>query len=265
MKKLTINGVDGIKIPALITEPSGQVNSTVILSHGISTSKAEYLNFFLSLHKLIADSDTRVISFDYRGHGDSKLQPKEFTIASQVIDLLSVVDWAKSQNKTTSITLAGCSFGAPPCILLDNLEVVDIEKIVCIAPVLDYRRTFLTGEATWGKDTFPKSVQFGAMRGTNVFLSDDFYITGQLFVEMEAIDISNKIAKSSSKMLVIHGAVDDMVSPNISVDISARFDVPMIMLDDTEHGFTHAGDEIGDHPKTLQNLTLIAAKIKETA
>lgn len=112
-KQPEIIAADGQVVPA-IHYNSGR-DGLVILSHGITTGKEEdgtYTHFAEEVLGPHFDS----VRFDFRGHGDSKLPPKDMTIAGEVLDLMAVFRWARENGYKTVSHLA-TSFGASITLL----------------------------------------------------------------------------------------------------------------------------------------------------
>ena len=121
-EQLVINSADGITIPAIYaSNKERKAKKVIILLHGISSYKDEYLDFYKTLSEIFIQHDFATLRFDFRGHGESKEPPAEFTIASQIIDLSTVIKYIEKEKQYPSVDLLGCSFGAPPCIFASSL------------------------------------------------------------------------------------------------------------------------------------------------
>ncbi|KZC99926.1 MULTISPECIES: alpha/beta fold hydrolase [unclassified Thalassospira] len=266
--KCFFHEVDGCKIPVILSRANNENNNRheplLIMCHGISTDKNEYLNFLVTMEKSLNEVGVSTLRFDFRGHGESNLSPSHFSISSQIFDLFNVIHWVKDKIPNSRISLFGISFGAPPCIMIDRwLGNEVLGKRFLLAPVLDYNRTFLNPETAWGRENFSPERQMDAMRGNPVYLNDDFYMTGRLFSEMASINILSNFLLCKGTVSIFHGDEDDMVPIDISRDISRAVQrAELTSFGGMEHGFTAKGDETGKSKETLRNVGKMVSLIE---
>lgn len=98
-------------ISLTLHKPDGGDNlPAVILCHGFCGIKEILLPAFA---QAFAKAGFAAITFDYRGFGDSEGERGRLVPAMQIEDILTVVEWAKSQAEIDSsrIALWGTSFG----------------------------------------------------------------------------------------------------------------------------------------------------------
>lgn len=228
----------------------------VVLCHGISTDKNEYLDFLVTMQARLNAIGVSTLRFDFRGHGESALSPDSFSIGSQVVDLLSAVHWLHQKLPDCRVSFLGVSFGAPPCLMIDRwLPGLSLGPRFLIAPVLSYSRTFLSPESNWAKETFYEEAQLKALEGHPIQLSDSFYMTGELLAEMSLVNLSQIIENCPSRIYVMHGVEDDMVPFDASREMAVRHThVELTAFQGMEHGFTAVGDETGTAEGTVKNI-----------
>jgi pimeloyl-ACP methyl ester carboxylesterase len=254
---------NGYRIPAVFSDGdnsgSNGASDVVILCHGISTDKNEYLDFLVTLEQKLKKRGISTLRFDFRGHGESGLPPSAFSIASQIIDLVAAVQWIKARSPNSRISFFGVSFGAPPCLMIERWAFdTKFGPRFLLAPVLSYDRTFLNPESNWAIQNFSSEAQKNALAGSPIYLNDHFYMNGELFAEMAAMDIGKSISECNSPIYVMHGTEDDMVPFDISKQISEKEgNVELIEFPGMEHGFTAKGDETGLSEATLLNIEKI--------
>lgn len=258
--KTSLPGIHDVEIPAVYCLPADQekadTKDLIILCHGISTDKNEYLDFLVTMERELCSRGISTIRFDFRGHGESAASPAEFSVSSQILDLYHVVQWANRELRPKRISFFGVSFGAPPCLMIDQwLHGINMGPRFLIAPVLDYRRTFLDPESNWGKETFSKDAIEGALNGKKIYLSDSFYVNGSFFSEVSAINVGIFLNACECPVHVMHGMEDDMVSLKISKDVAhGNSHTYVHEFPNMEHGFTDKGDESGESKETVQNI-----------
>lgn len=114
------------------------------MAHGLQGSKDEYLDTQKRIAEKLETFGFGSLRIDFRGHGNSKAPLNEFSLASQVEELSAAVKWLSEKRKNVRIIPMGISFGAPPTLILSELYHNIIEKCVLIAPVTDYKTTFIS-------------------------------------------------------------------------------------------------------------------------
>lgn len=236
----------------------------VIWLHGISVNKDEYLNFFKDGAEYLKTHDVDSIRLDFRGHGLSSGSSRDFSIVGQVLDIRSVIEYAKEYyKKDVDVFLVGCSFGAPPAIMTAIAEPL-IKKICLISPVLSYKRTFLAPETEWAKQLFNIDTIKNLYCSNQLYFDDDFCISTKLFEEMKYIIPECLIKKVEQPIVVIHGDADSMVPYTVSAEISNRNKrIKFVPIKDMDHGFMDKADEEGITSKSLSNKLHIYELILE--
>jgi len=254
-KKINIKTGSSYKVPGIFAyEDTAKVTDVVLLIHGISTDKNEYLNFYETLARLYAQNKVATLRIDFRGHGDSKLSADHFTIASQLIDVISAINWLRTEG-FSQINLLGTSFGAPPCIFMKSIYKDIIGKVYLIAPVLNYSRVFIAPESPWGLELFDNMFSRTIVQNQRIHITERFYVTRELVAEMLMIDVEAEVRKSNNHFVVIHGNKDSIVSFQISRDIASRnSNVQLFEFNNMDHGFTDCEDDEGLSVETANNI-----------
>ena len=263
---LTIKSGNNICIPAIYAfDDEKKSEKAIILLHGISTDKNEYLDFYKTLSFDLVKNNYSTVRIDFRGHGDSTLPPSEFTISSQVDDLITTIDWLIKEKGFKKVNLLGTSFGAAPCIFVSNILPQFIDEIFLVAPVLDYKKTFITPISEWGKDLFTNIIDDVLIKKQNLYITDTFYIQSRLVAEMAIIDVLDFAKKTDKIFHTIHGDADSMVDYSITLAASQTANnIRLYSFKDMEHGFTDMNDEDGVTDITKNNVTRILNIIKNT-
>lgn len=63
---------------------------------------------------------------DFRGHGESEQSLEEFSLKSQIEDLVTAIEWLKNKEDNLRIITLGISFGAPP--IMDCVRAIFINN-----------------------------------------------------------------------------------------------------------------------------------------
>ncbi len=259
---LTLRAPDDVAIPAIIALPSAPPRDVILMLHGITTQKNEFADFLARLAVRFIAADIASVRIDFRGHGDSAISSREFSIASQILDVVAALDWMHYQYPSARIHLLACSFGAPAAIFASQWRTNLISSISLICPVLDYTRTFLEPTTAWARALFNETTIATAWRTGRLAMTSTFDVDLKLLIEMRALDPAIALARARASVVVIHGEADSMVPFQISKDVCAGLPhVRLVGIPRMEHGFTDVDDDEGTSVASQENLALIASEV----
>lgn len=130
-RRATIVTRDGTRL-SVIDKGERDAPRTVILLHGLCLSKTTW-----DTHGtlLASDGNTRVVSYDHRGHGNSAAAHiSTYTVEQLASDLAAVIEWAQPRG---AVTLAGHSMGGMTILsymgMLASQRPVNPDHIVLVA------------------------------------------------------------------------------------------------------------------------------------
>jgi pimeloyl-ACP methyl ester carboxylesterase len=266
-RQVVIPADDGTSIPAVLTAPSedySAVKRWIIMLHGITVSKDEHQGFYRRLARLLARNGVGSVRFDFRGHGDSAVPASGFTVSSQIMDALTVVNWTCSTVGSSRVTFLGTSFGSPPAIVVSEILADRVESLVLLAPVIDYERTFVEPETPWGLENFGSRRLREGLLGRPLKIEQDFELSPALIFEMLTLDPQRPLTRISSRIFLLHGDKDEMVPFAASQACANRHQgISFKPLPNTGHGFAEINDDAGTSAQTKANLDLIASLLSE--
>ena len=248
-------------IPAIYIPGNNRVPA-VLMAHGIMGSKNEYLDTQARIAEKLEEKKIATLRIDFSGHGDSSRDLSDFSLSSQILDLVSSVRWLMCKGYS-SIIMLGVSFGAPPAVLVSMLFREIIKKCVLIAPVTDYRKTFVSPLSSWGEENFgAERILYGINHG-GLKLDENYVLSPRVLTDMLLADIPTLIRESDVSITIFHGDCDDMVSYEISKALCDSNDrIDLVTMHNTEHGLTEVGDEDFISSQTLKNLDDVVAALQ---
>lgn len=253
--------VDGI--PSVFIEGDKQKN-IIVMTHGILGSRNEYLDTFARIAEKLEKDGIASIRFDFVGHGVSAGELDDFSLQSQISDLQTIIDWVFEKGYQR-ITLLGLSFGAPPAIVCAALNDSIVQKCVLLAPVLDYRATFLYPSTSWGIANFGiQKIVEGINKGKLV-LEEDYYLSSKVLMDLLLVDIPSYSRMFETSCIIFHGKSDDMVPLSASRAFASSLkNVKLIEMERTEHGLTEVDDVAFTSDITLYNLNCLVEELKQS-
>lgn len=259
-----VSSFDLTKIPTIANIPNTLTDpqECIILLHGLTTSKDEYQNVYRNLASKLADRGKQSVRFDFRGHGDSETKLAQFNVYNQIFDTLSVIRWAESFIGATKFTILGTSFGAPAGIYSSYMIDNKVNKIVLLAPILDFYRTFINPETEWGAEVFGLKRVFDAVLNDCLKVENDFNMSRNSALDMILLDPRPILSKLKCKVSILHGTEDGMV-PFFASKIFAEQNkhIGFFPMTQTGHGLAQVGDESRTSKRTNDNTNLLILQL----
>lgn len=234
----------------------------IIMAHGIMGSKNEYLNTLAHIAEVLEKRHIASLRIDFAGHGDSKQSLDNFSLSSQVENLNDAISWMEGMGYGKFILL-GVSFGAPPCIISTLLNKT-VKKTVLIAPVMDYKKTFMNPITSWGKEKFGLEKILDGIRTNGLYLDEEYYLSPAVLQDILLVDIPTFLGIVDKKIIIFHGDTDDMVPYSVSARVTEEnTNIELVTMINTEHGITEVGDEDFSRSITRNNLNLVVEYLRE--
>ena len=126
MKQMSIKAIDGFELAATIFEPTEKPNGAVIV---MNSATGVPRKFYRPLARFLSQSGYTVVTYDYRGIGDSRPDSlKGFDARVRdwgELDMASVIDWADATYQPTTLLHIGHSVGGQMAGLLENHHKID--------------------------------------------------------------------------------------------------------------------------------------------
>lgn len=177
--------------------PAVAGGTVIMMVHDFPGNTSSYDKLFDDLSENLVKRGFHTLSFDFAGCGESEGQEKNFSLEKACVDFRNVLGWSKGQGYENYIYI-GAGLGATLSIL--NYQKY-VSGMVMLWPVLD-----LNGHAELHfKNLADESEDVGFAVRNGHQIGFDFV------KELEDIDLSDKIAKITEPVLIMHGAEDEVV------------------------------------------------------
>jgi len=259
-KRIEYSTRDGKKLVGIIGIPT-EVRGFALLTHGINVDKNEFGNFYSDLADALYAAGVASLRFDFRGHGESSGSSMEVSVLGDELDINASI--AQVQDHWDGkILFVATSFGAGPMILVANREPNRVKGLALIAPVLDYKRTFLEPVTPWAKASFnPKAIK--KSRETGYIVLDDVRLSSKILEEFATIRPYELLGKLDLPTLIIHGDKDSMVPYSVSKEVAAtRQSIRLVTIRNGDHGYPDVDDETeGSGQQSLANKRFMIQEV----
>lgn len=257
--EVTFPAADSVKVYGTLCEAEHQ-HTFAILLHGITTDRNEYLDFYRAVTERIFRRGVSSLRFDFRGHGKSQEEQSAFSPIGQVLDLIGAINFLAASKKADNCKLIafGTSFGAGPALFVSRLLPNIFAGIYLLAPVLDYRVTFLEPKTAWAKEYFSAEALANSLKYGSLKL-DEFNVGIRAITEMAFLNPSSVAqAIRDIPIRIVHGEEDSMVPIEQSENLQASAkNVSLLKIPGMDHGYNAIGDEDGRSVESARNLTTI--------
>ena len=242
------------EIPAIYAAgDSGQ--RAVLMAHGLLGDKNEYKDTLAHLADRLEEAGTASLRIDFCGHGDSSQPLADFTLASQIQDLVVAVRWLLERGHT-ALTLLGYSFGAPPVLALASLYPEQVRHCVLLSPVTDYRSSFVEPDSIWNREHFGRERLLAGIRGKGLQLEEGYVLSPAVLTEMLLCDIPGLAHDAGCPITIFHGDSDRYVAFSNSERLCRPGSaVSLRTMAQTGHGLTDFATDSMTSPITQQNLS----------
>ena len=163
--KIQIDGSQG-KLSAIVQKPQtkpGEKIPMVLLFHGFSSNKQDII--ISTLADKLSAKGIASIRIDFNGHGESEGAFYKMTVLNEIEDAKKTLNYAKTLNYVSSVSVAGHSQGGVVASMLAGTAGEEqIQSAVLLAPAAVLRDDAIRGQ-TFGVmyDPFnpPEKIQLG--------------------------------------------------------------------------------------------------------
>lgn len=152
-QKVFFKSKDGLKLCGVWHTSGKPTAKVIVLVHGMTVNKDEG-GIFVELAELLKKNNYAVFRFDFRTHGESEGDSSNFTIAQELRDVESAIEFVG--KKYQLIGLLGASFGGGVSVLYSAKNQDKIKALCLWNPCLNYEHIFLKPYLPWLKDSIGK-------------------------------------------------------------------------------------------------------------
>lgn len=259
-----ISSFDSTRIPTIMNIPDtvSRPEECIVLLHGLTTSKNEYQDVYRNLAASLAEHGRQSVRFDFRGHGDSKASLDQFNLYNQIFDTLCVVEWVKSIGGIRKFIILGTSYAASVGIYSSYILGKNVPKLVLLAPILDFNRTFINPETEWGREIFGQSKVVETIFNNSLKVESGFNMTRKSALDMLLLDPRPTLRALPCEISILHGTEDGMVPFAATKEFAEKNKhVNFYQMPQTGHGLAQLEDELRTSQRTIDNTNYLIQQL----
>ena len=209
--------LDGLELRATLTLPLSAARRGVVLVHGGGVTRDEG-GFFTRLAAGLADTGTAALRFDFRGHGKSAGRQEDLTLAAVRNDIRAAIAFLRGAVGPVPVSLLGASFSGGNCAAFVAERPGDVERLVLINPLLDYKKRFIDDKPYWHDDRLDEDSAAELTKNDFIPHSPTFKLGRALLNEVFHFHHEAVLAAVASPTLFLHGTEDTFIPVQSSRD-----------------------------------------------
>lgn len=266
--EVTFTSLDGIELRGTLTPAVGTAGHVVVLVHGGGVTRHEG-GFFTRLAAGLASGGAAVLRFDYRGHGESAGRQEDLTLAAVRNDIRAAIALLRDRvDATVPAHLLGASFSGGNCVTFAAERPSDVDRLVLINPLLNYKKRFIDDKPEWHDDRLDPSPAAELTANGYLVHSPTFKLGRPLLNEVFHFDHEAAVAAVEAPTLVLHGSEDTFIPVQSSRDAIGLFTAPatLVEVEGAQHGIAAPDDPGYTDPRSqrwqAQAIDLIAGWLR---
>ena len=246
METFKIRKQDG-NIVSCVKEIPDNLRGIVIAIHGFSSSK-ECPTYQLLLRRMPPEG-FGVIGIDLPGHGFEESAREELRIDGALDSIQTAEQYATEHYPGIKICYFASSFGAYLTGLYISTRPHFGRKAFFRSAAVNMPDLFVKEHPT-EKDR--KMLQVLEERGyfeAKFETSRPVRITRGMYHDLETTDlfeIFNKNRYGDNKVMMVHGAEDSTIDPNVAIRFAEQFDIPIRLLEKEDHSLAGVAEQVAD-------------------
>jgi predicted alpha/beta hydrolase len=155
LESLDIRTSDGWSLRADVHSPEGAPRGVAVLAHALMARRTEfYRNQAASFATFLVERGWRVVTFDFRGHGESRPTPHEGASYGYdelvTRDLAAVCAFAREQaGPLEPIVVVGHSLGGHAALVAQGIGAIEVDAIVGLGAAPPFLGQHEPSRARW--------------------------------------------------------------------------------------------------------------------
>ncbi|HEY2261272.1 MAG TPA: alpha/beta fold hydrolase [Streptosporangiaceae bacterium] len=256
--------LDGIRLRGTLVIPSKKSANATVLVHGGGVARDEG-GFYTRLAAGLAEAGIPSLRFDIRGHGESGGRQQDLTISGILNDIRSAVEHVASETGSREANIIGASFGGGISAYYAAKYPEQINRLVLINPLLNYKKRFIDDKPYWHDEHIGREA--GEELSIQGFIphSPTFKLGRPLLNEVFYIQPHLALGQIKAPALIVHGTEDTFVPIDSSRNAISSFagEARLVEIDGAQHGIAVDEDPQYQNPQTREWQEYVIRTIAE--
>jgi hypothetical protein len=256
--------LDGIRLRGTLVVPPGRSANATVLVHGGGVTRHEG-GFYTRLASGLAEAGIPSLRFDIRGHGESEGRQEDLTISGILNDIRSAVEHVTSETGSRQANLVGASFGGGISACYASRYPEQIERLVLINPLLNYKKRFIDDKPYWHDEHIGREAGDELTAQGFISHSPTFKLGRPLLNEVFYIQPHLALGEVKAPTLIVHGTKDTFVPIESSRNAVGSFagEARLVEIDGAQHGIAVDEDPQYQNPQTREWQAYVIRAITE--
>jgi alpha-beta hydrolase superfamily lysophospholipase len=248
---VTIRSRDGLHLAGTLVTPDPPASQAVVLVHGGGVTREEG-GFFARLAAGLANGGVASLRFDLRGHGESEGRQEDLTIAGILGDISAALGQVASMTDARDLALLGASFGGGICAYYAAQHPEQLQSLVLLNPLLNYKKRFIDDKPYWHDDQIDDDAGQELLANGYVAHSPTFKLGRALLNEVFYLQPHRVLGQIVTPTMLVHGTRDTFIPVSSSQDAAKELggEVRLVEIDGAQHGIAVHDDPSYAHPQT---------------
>lgn len=240
-KEFYIN-CDGIALHAKLDFPEDQNEKypLVIIIHGLTGHMEE--RHIVEVSKACNSIGFASLRVDMYGHGKSEGEFRNHTVLHWMLEIMRVIDYAKTLDFVTDIYLTGHSQGGASIVLAAALKQESLKAIMPLSPAMMIRDAARAGELP--------NTAFNPDNPEEILLFGTHAISANYMRVCRLLPFEDAVKDFKKPVLVVHADTDELVPYACAVKLQKDYaDAKLVTVPGDDHCYARHLDMVTDAVK----------------
>lgn len=227
------------------------MRTVTVLVHGGGVTRHEG-GFFTRLADGMAEAGIASLRFDLRGHGESEGRQEELTLAGVLGDISAATQAARDHTDQIPVNLLAASFSGGISAYYTVAHPGEIQRLVLINPLLNYRKRFINDKPYWKEGQIGEEAAARLAEDGYIAHSPTFKLGRPLLNEVFYLQPHESLDRISLPVLIVHGTSDTFIPVESSRTLAGVLGerAHLIEIEGAQHGIAVPDDPQYADPRT---------------
>lgn len=235
-RTLTSDNIELETVKYIPESPKG----IIYICHGVTVPKEAPANILKEVAIALVETDFKVITFDFRGHGPSAGKDCDFTIEKGQLDLDAVF---KTETNNLPIGMLGFSCGASIITLYSHFNKIKLGAMVFFSPALEWLECSINNaNSVIGQSLITAKTSGDYERDGYVKVPNGFCLGRAFFEEVAQTKIDKYVPLLKTRLLICQAKRDQMLDFNLTKKLGEPICDKYVVYD-AVHALTEVKDQ----------------------